>query len=268
MLSSLLKQYNAIEQQRAVRVMDYNEMVEQKLATLMKRQNGESEADGDGFRSLSAIAEETVKEDPVEVLQSAKEEAEQVLREAEEKSQEILNLAKEQSEEILKQARETGRAEGYEEGKIQAKEELETEYQKKQKELEIQQQKLTEDYNREMKELEPKLLDVIVDVVERVFHIQFDDKKELLLYLVCNTMENIEGSHNFRVCVGDEQKTFLEKHKDEILDRVGHDMTLEILSDSTLEGNQCMIETETGVFNCSLGVQLENLIKDLRSLNS
>ena len=28
-----------------------------------------------------------------------------------------------------------------------------------------------------------------------------------------------------------------------------------------------MIETDSGIFNCSLGVQLENLIKDLKSLS-
>ena len=61
---------------------------------------------------------------------------------------------------------------------------------------------------------------------------------------------------------------FLEHHKEEILDRVGHDIELEILADSTMEGNDCIIETDSGVFNCSLGAQLENLIKDIRSLSS
>ena len=60
----------------------------------------------------------------------------------------------------------------------------------------------------------------------------------------------------------------METHKDEILDRVGHDITLEILPDSTMEGNSCIIETDSGVFDCSLGTQLENLIKDIRSLCS
>ena len=51
-------------------------------------------------------------------------------------------------------------------------------------------------------------------------------------------------------------------------DRVGHDIELEIVSDATVEGNDCTIETDSGVFNCSLGTQLENLIKDIRSLCS
>ena len=45
-------------------------------------------------------------------------------------------------------------------------------------------------------------------------------------------------------------------------------MSLEIVSDIALSGNQCIIETETGVFDCSMDVQLKNLIKDLRSLSA
>lgn len=40
-----------------------------------------------------------------------------------------------------------------------------------------------------------------------------------------------------------------------------------MIADPMLEENQCMIETDSGIFNCSLGVQLENLIKDLKSLS-
>ena len=45
-------------------------------------------------------------------------------------------------------------------------------------------------------------------------------------------------------------------------------MSLEIISDLSLEGNQCIIETDTGIFDCSMDVQLKNLIKDLKSLSS
>ena len=100
-----------------------------------------------------------------------------------------------------------------------------------------------------MQELEPKLLDVILDVVEKVFHIQFNDKRDILLHLISGTIAEIEGCKNFRI-------------------RVGKDSQIEVISDTSLEGNQCVIETETGVFDCSLGVQLENLIKDLRSLSA
>ncbi len=266
-MSNLFKQYCIREKQEEVRVIDYNDMVEKKLAALAASQNRGADAE-EGFQSLGTIAEEAVLEDPEEVLQNAKDEAEQILKEAREKSENILNSAQEKSQEILEQAREDGHREGYQNGERQAREEVETEFERKTEELEQFKLELQEDYNQEMSQLEPKLLDVILTVVEKVFHIQFDDKREILLYLVQNAIANIEGSKNFRIRVGEEQRFFLENHKEEILDRVGHDVSLELLSDPVLEGNQCVIETETGVFDCSLGVQLENLIKDLRSLSS
>ena len=252
----------------SVRVMDYNSLIEEKLAELAKQQNADADPEDNEFRSLDAVAEEVVREDPEEVLQKAKEEAEAILSQAKEEAQQMLSDAKVQSEELFNQAKETGAQEGYEAGYAQIKEELETEYTKRQEELEQLKQRLLEEHNQKLQDLEPKLLDVILTVVERVFHIQFKDKKEILLYLIGNTIANIEGCKSFRIRVGNEQKSFLEYHKDEILDRIGHDMSIEIVSDLSLEGSQCIIETDTGIFDCSLGVQLENLIKDLRSLSS
>ena len=60
----------------------------------------------------------------------------------------------------------------------------------------------------------------------------------------------------------------LENHREDILERVGHGIELELIADSTMDGNECLIETDSGVFDCSLGTQLENLIKDIRSLCS
>ncbi len=111
-------------------------------------------------------------------------------------------------------------------------------------------------------------MDVILEVFNKVFHIQFNNKKHILMYLIDNAILGIEGEKSFRIKVAAGNVAFLEEHKEEILDRVGHDVELEILSDATMDGNDCMIETDSGVFDCSLGVQLENLIKDIRSLCS
>lgn len=264
-MSNLLKQYNTIAQQQNVRVMDYNSMVEQKLATLVKQQ---SIGKNDGFQDLDVIAAAVEEEDPAEILQEAKDEAENILAAAKEESASILSSAKAESEEIFARAKEEGGKKGYEAGFRQAQDELEAEYQQKREELDRLKLQCQENYEAQLQEMEPKLLDVILSVVEKVFHIQFKDKKEILLYLISNAISNIEGTKSFRIRVGGDQKDFLEYHRDEILDRVGHDMSLEIVSDASLSGNQCVIETETGVFDCSMDVQLKNLIKDLRSLSA
>ena len=205
---------------------------------------------------------------PEEVLQEAKDEADKILKDARKRSDDMLNEAYRQSEEIKITAREEGHEEGYREGSEEARRELEEEYGKKQAELEEHKLSLQADYNREMKELEPMLLNTIITVVEKVFHIQFSDKKDILLYLVENAVMNIEGCKSFRIRVGEEQRVFLERRKEEILEQVGHDITLEFLSDSSFQEDQCVIETDTGIFDCGTGVQLENLVRDIKALIS
>lgn len=268
-MSNLFKQYNVVEEHSDVRMMDYNAMAQEKLKELAaKQKSGFTALGGDGFQSLDSIVPQEPAKSPEEILNEAKEEADKILKDARKRSDDMLNEAYQKSEEIKEQAREEGHGEGYREGSDTARRELEEEYGKKQAELEEHKMSLQADYNREMKELEPMLLNTILTVVDRVFHIQFSDKKEILLYLVENAVMNIEGCKSFRIRVGEEQRVFLERRKEEILDQVGHDVALEILSDPSFEEDQCVIETDTGIFDCGTGVQLENLIRDIKALIS
>lgn len=270
--SNLYKQYNVREKEEGIRIIDSNEMVQEKLAELAKKLHTNSQSKGQEFTegfSQGLTAEAVVPLiNPEEEAQQLKEEAEEYLADAKQEAQSILADAKEKSKTLREEAKKKGYQEGYQTGADEARKELEDSFQKKEEELNQHKLTLQGEYNRKLEELEPELLGVIIQVVEKVFHIQFDDKAELLLHLIQNAILNIENSRSFHVRVGDEQRLFLEKHKEDILDRVGHDISLDILSDPLLEGNQCVIETESGVFDCSLGVQLENLIKDLRSLSS
>ncbi len=267
-MSNFFKQYNVVEQQSDIRVIDYNELAQEKLKKLAKKSKNLKAMEADGFQSIDSIVPEEIIKSPEEILDEAKEEADKILKSARERSDDMLNDAYQKSEGIKIQAKEEGYADGYKEGGDAARSELEAEYDEKNEKLEQYKLSLQEDYNREMKELEPMLLDVILKVVEKVFHIQFSDKKEILLYLVENAIMNIEGCKSFRIRVGEEQRIFLERRKEEILDQVGHDVSLEILSDASFREDQCMIETDTGIFDCGTGVQLDNLIKDLKALSS
>ena len=89
-----------------------------------------------------------------------------------------------------------------------------------------------------------------------------------LLHLIDNAIANIEDEKHFRIKVAGDNVSFLEKHKDEILDYVGHDIELEIVPDYTLNENACTIETDAGIFDCGVDVQLDNLMKDIKALCS
>ncbi|MBP3195714.1 MAG: hypothetical protein J6N21_01755, partial [Butyrivibrio sp.] len=43
--------------------------------------------------------------------------------------------------------------------------------------------------------------------------------------------------------------------------------SMEIIEDPLLKGNECMIESDSGVFDCSLGVELSELSRKLKLLS-
>ena len=132
----------------------------------------------------------------------------------------------------------------------------------------LRSQVLEAEYVSKREAMEQDLVDVILEVFNKVFHIQFDNKKHILMHLINDAILNIEGDRKFRIKVADSNVLFLENHREDILERVGHGIELEFIADSTMEGNDCLIETDSGVFDCSLETQLENLIKDIKSLCS
>lgn len=268
-MSNLYKQRFVVADSEHTRIINSNALVEQKLEQLTKQQNAKKqEMDEDGFVSgLNIEAVEVVpKEESIsieEILEQKKTEAEEILNQAKAEAEALIEKAKSQADSVRKQAQDEGYDKGLQEGKEQAQQELN----QLRKQLEEEQKQLQEAYQKQLQELEPRLVDVIADVFEKVFHVQFDDKKEILLYLIQNTILDVEGAKEFLVKVSTEDFAFLESHLDEIAQRAGKSVTVEIAADTAMQKGQCVIETDSGVFDCGIDIQLENLIKALRSLS-
>ena len=84
-------------------------------------------------------------------------------------------------------------------------------------------------YDAYSKELESDLIDAIIQVFNKVFKIQFDDKKDILFHLVENTMSNIEVGKEFRIHVAYSNYKFMMSHLDEIQERIGNDIDIEVV---------------------------------------
>ena len=52
----------------------------------------------------------------------------------------------------------------------------------------------------------------------------------------------------------------------EIREIVGQKVSIEFVHDAKMQDDQCKIETSFGVFDCGIDTQLENLLKDIKSL--
>ncbi|MDD6305990.1 MAG: FliH/SctL family protein [Clostridiales bacterium] len=264
-LSNLYKQWFVHTEEKNTRVINSNAIIGDYIEKNTVRKPQAVDEDGFAPGLMMPEVEPVIREETEEeALLQAKEEAEDILRQAKEEAETLVSQAQAEAGQI----REGAKKQGIQDGQIwmeqeiaKRKAELETDYQSDRNALETE-------YIEKRKTMETELVDVILEVFNKVFHIQFDNKKQILMYLIDDAIMNIEGEKRFRIKVAENNVLFLEKNKEDILDRVGHGIELEILADSAMDGNDCIIETDSGVFDCSLGAQLENLIKDIKSLCS
>ncbi len=253
-MSNLYKQYFVARQSEKTRVIDSNEVVEKRLAELKKREAAAAAGAGGFVEGLVAPVVEVEPDDEPEIdyVEEAKAKAEGILSEAKGRSEAMIEEAQGQAQQIRDTAREEGYQSGYNEGRQRASKELE----EKKAELEQERLRQQKQYDEQLADMEPQLLDVIIRVVEKVFHIQFDDKKDILLYLIGNAISGIEGCRSFQIRVGADNYQFMNAHKAEIVDRIGEDVSIEVIADNLIAEDKCMLETDVGVFDCSLSVQL------------
>lgn len=288
-MSNLLKGFKT--KQTEERVIDYNQIISDKIESFKQKLEQEKvEADGfvsglnagvveeliaeegDGFTALSqddSLAVLTADKPMEEQVTSEdlKELAENIISDANAKAEEILANARREAEEIKNTVYETamneGRQKGYEEGCIKA----EAEYQTLINDANAELARLEKEYTIRYNSMESEIVDVLIDVFSKITHTIAEDNKEIVLHLINQVMEHVEATGDFLIRVSKEDYPFLVENQGKIYCASPKDINLSVLEDGSLMKNQCIIETDGGVFNCSLDIQLEQLIKDIKLLS-
>lgn len=291
-MSNLLKRANIIS--KSERVIDYNEVIKNKLEVLSK-ELVEHKIDTDGFvNGLEADVVETLVQDTDEAnteqiandemavsnengphiglesnvikqadLEAIKAQADNIMAEANEEASQIIALAKQEAEKIHKDAYNSGR----EEGLVDAQEQLNTMSSSLQIEFEEKQQQLKDEYDELKQQIEPELVEVLTDVFKKVINTISDDNEEMILNLINSAMHNAEVSKEFIIKVSPDDYKFVVNNQGKIYCAMAKDVQIEVVEDLTMKKNQCVIESDTGIYDCSLDIQLENLIKDIKLLS-
>ena len=126
---------------------------------------------------------------------------------------------------------------------------------------------LDAEYEAKMSELEPKMVEALTDIYSHVFGIDLSGRNDVVLHLLKDTIRNIESSKNFLVHVSKEDREYVSENRDVLTEGLGGSATVEVIEDITLSAGNCFIETDGGIFDCSLGTELELLRKELRILS-
>ncbi len=135
-------------------------------------------------------------------------------------------------------------------------------------ELERERVRLEEEYSALIDELEPQFIDTITAVYNHIFQVELESERNILVHLIETTLRKVESSRTFIVHVSKDDYPYVNMQKKDLSEgAVGGRGVLEVVEDITLHKNECMIETDGGVFDCGLGTQLDELTKRLKLLS-
>ena len=210
------------------------------------------------------LAEERERNEAVQKLvDDANEQAQQIIADANAEAERIIADAKTQSEGIFEEARAKGEAEGNEKGYAEGLERAA----EKEREVEAKAVALDEQYEQKVAELEPKFVEILTGIYSHVLGIDLSGRSDVVLHLLQDAIRNTEGSKNFLVHVSGEDHEYVNENKDELIAGLGASATVEVINDVTLSAGNCFVETDGGIFDCSLGTELELLKKELKILS-
>ncbi len=269
-MSNLLKYGNAVIKNDDKLVIDSNKLLEQMLASQKKRGNYSqkaSEPDPDGFIcGLDAATVEQLVSEP-EVSEAEQEKISRLLEEAREQAKAIIDDANVRAEQIIARAKDEGYRLGMEKASEDARKQLSERRESLEKEYADKKAALQEEYDNLKANMEPELAETILEVVSKVTGVLAEDKKDVVLHLINSVMRNAELSKEFTIRVSEEDYKYIENNKELIYGAASPDYSIEICRDTRLSRNQCVIETDAGVFDCGLDIQLENLIQEIKILS-
>lgn len=269
-MSNLLKYNHVVVKNEDKHVIDSNELLKNILSANKNTTSGNSFAeksipDPDGFvRGIDAAR--------VEKLISDGEEQQDdnnagILEDARKQAEDILEDAKKQAEDILKDAKENGYKEGYEKGTIESKQKSDDLQAKLEADYKSMSEKLQNEYDEKYQVMESELVDTLMEVFSKVTLTIAEDKKDLVLLLIQRTLKDADANKDFLIRVSDVDYGFVMNSIDKLYDCVSLDSKIEVVRDNTLKKNQCIIETDAGAFDCSLDIQLEGLISEIKLLS-
>lgn len=257
-MSNILKQYRVAGEDKNVRVINSNSMIKQIFADSISHPadsytgiSSDAQSSLEKTKSLSPDTQESGFNDGInaavvtEIDVSA--EKERLLEEAKLEADSILDKAKAEASRLLDEAKQRAqilyadnKSKGYEDGLAECQREFDEKEISLRQELSDKESALKSKYDAYSKKLESDLIDAIIQVFNKVFKIQFDDKKDILFHLVENTMSNIEVGKEFRIHVAHSNYKFMMSHLAEIQERIGNDIDIEVVNDANLDTSGCV----------------------------
>ncbi len=194
--------------------------------------------------------------------EEADRQSEEIISQARIQADEIVAQANSLAESIKSQAYEEGKAIGIEDGNVQAMKQLEEQRTALQAEYDTMFQELKE----QEQALEPRFADIMTGLIKKITGVVCENKKEVIIHLIDNALNNLERTKQVTIRISKEDIMAVSARRSDFMKCLREDIEFDILEDASLSKNQCIIETDNKIIDCSLDAQLENLCEQIKML--
>jgi len=203
---------------------------------------GASESSPDNLEDmgLSSLARDrqVIKGDVVDALGSA----DKIIQDAKQKARKIIEQAKAAEAKMLSGAHE----EGYEKGLQELNDII---------------LRFKQEYRAVLENSEKELLKLSLKVAERIIGEALTLEPSLLLDIIHNALQSIKYQKEIRIRIHPDKLNFLKENKMQLYARLGESKEIEIVGDSLVTCDGCIIDTEIGTIDARLETQLKVLEK-------
>lgn len=278
-MSNLIKSvYFNVDPSR-VRVIDSDERVEEYIPTIYEspkqqaeefafpsfeegtREDGEPLTFEDGMPSVISM-QDVVQGEKEKLEQQVLEEQKEAIAQAREEAEQIVKKARQDAEAIREEASRLG----IEDGRLIGRQEAEQELIERRGELEQEFGMKLEELDNQMRNLEPTFANLVISLVRKLTGVVCEDKKDVILYLIGNAIRNKEKTTKMLIRVSRQDMARVSSKKATFKMLAGEVEDFGIVEDESLTENQCIIELDNKIIDCSLDAQLQNLEEHVKML--
>ena len=202
-----------------------------------------------------------------ELLDDAMEKAKLLQDDARERAQKILADANAEAEQIRNKAQEEGYAKGLEEGSMEAMRRADAYLEKMNQERDQALEQAREEMKENVADTENQVVDVACALIEKLTGILVADYKPVMIYMINQVLNDEDASRKFIIRVSEDNYTYIADNEDRLSGAANPGISIEIFSDTKLKKGQCVIESDTGIIDLSMDVQVRNLITAIKLLS-
>lgn len=248
---------NFVKKESRIKIRPLEEIEREERERALHPEEEEKEAD-DFSAGVPVVNYDEMLEKKEE---EAEEKAKQLLLDARMESADVVSKAEEDARIIREEAREEGLEKGRQEGMELAGQEID----RIRSELEEERARLLQEYQSMVDELEPRYVDVLCSLLQKLTGVFLDDSKDVLLHLIRSSISDMEPSSRYTIRVSQEDAIIVEGHRTEISNEVGG-AVVEVQEEKGLAKDECIIEADRQMVDCGFKTQLDNLLTTLRML--